>query len=573
MARLTSYINQNPSDNDLLTGSEYISFGNYKTGNYKLVDLATYFASFQIQNGSGFNLATMNQTITTNTTDISANASLVTSLTASVNLNESNIALKPAVFRQDDEPGTTGVANGSLWYDTNDGNKLYVLTSGSWVATPDTRIATNVTGVASNASNITANVSSLALRPRVFRQDDEPATVGIPANSLWYDTNDENKLYIFNGSAWVLTDDSRIGANVSSLATATTNISTNATNISAEATKITELESQFVYTNGEITSVADALATSITTTATSAAGSVAADLDKLEAVFSFDSSGDVDGTNGVLSTAVTSSANAAIANAALASAQSVTDLTSTVNGNTASISTQSSTLSTVEGYVESRYSINLNAGGAVAGMSIMASDGSTSDPISEIRFLADKFKVFNGGTAGDATDFDAPFEISGGVVKIKTANIGDISFGDISDAPSTTFTSVVYASDASGTSPSFTKGTRTFYAIYQGAAQIDLTSSSAISALTFNQITGSTGSSGADAKTIKLSSDALVVKYDSEGNNPAPASITLTANSTNFADGFFKFTGGGSHFTDETSYTDGTAQNQDTATITVPTTF
>ena len=182
MARLTTYINQDPSDNDLLTGSEYISFGNYKTGNYKLVDLAAYFASFQIQNGTGFNLATMSQSITTNTTETSANATLITSLTAAVNLNDSNIALKPAIFRQDDEPGTTGVANGSLWYDTNDGNKLYILTGGSWVATPDTRIASNVTGVSSNASNITANVTSLALRPRVFRQDDEPGTVGIPAN-------------------------------------------------------------------------------------------------------------------------------------------------------------------------------------------------------------------------------------------------------------------------------------------------------------------------------------------------------------------------------------------------------
>ena len=91
--------------------------------------------------------------------------------------------------------------------------------------------------------------------------------------------------------------------------------------------------------------------------------------------------------------------------------------------------------------------------------------------------------------------------------------------------------------------------------------------------LVFNPITGSTGASGADAKTIKLSSSALVVKYDSEGNNPSPSTITLTANSTNFADGFFKFTGGGSHFTDETSYTDGTGQNQDTASISVPTTF
>ena len=880
MARLTTYTNQSPSDNDLLTGSEYMSFGNYKTGNYKLVDLAAYFASFQIQNGTGFNLATMSQSISTNATETSANATLITSLTASVNLNDGNIALKPSIFRQDAAPSTTNLANGSLWYDTNDGNKLYVLTAGAWVATADTRIASNVTGVTSNASNIAANVSSLALRPRVFRQDAEPPVVGIPANSLWYDTNDDNKLYIFNGSSWVLTDDSRIGNAVSSLAIANETIVINATNISAEATKITELESQFVYTNGSITEVAGALATSITTTATSAAGSVAADLNKLEAVFSFDSNGDVNGMTpgGGLATAVNTSANAAITNASLASAASVTTLTSNLNlkpdifrqddapdvteavgsiwydtddnnkvyilvagspnvwtltsddrivvnsqsistitqnattlsdlvgaeavlvdelqtqftfdtgggitgtadalatsittaqsnaetasaglvtklqsnigtfdasGNLTSLSTSfansvmstenttdyaeasnlntlsavlgidstdgsqstqataivngattSTTTATVSGAVDSSENLvitaansNIEVGqfltgnyisttsyirvkaisgtaitldskisisnsetvtftgtatitidnisgtirpglvvkgtGLTVGTSVVSVSGTTlvlskaesivdntaltflgiyaavdqtaaaianidgtisasyglkvdangniasmnffaDDTSSEVSFSADSFKVFNGTAA------ESPFEVSSGVVKIKTANIGNISFGDISDAPSTTFTSVVYASDASGTSPSFTKGTRTFYAIYQGAAQIDLTSSSAISALTFNQITGSTGSSGADAKVVKLSSSALVVKYDSEGNNPDPSTITLTGSSTAFADGFFKFTGGGSHFTDETTFTDGSAQNQDTATITVPSTF
>jgi len=410
MARLTSYINQNPSDNDLLTGSEFISIGQYKTGNYKLVDLATYFASFQIQNGSGFNLATMNQTITTNVTDIAA-----------------------------------------------------------------------------------------------------------------------------------------------------------------EATKVTELQTQFTYTNGNITGVADALSTSITSTVSTATGAVASDLDKLEAVFTQDSNGDVTGIAGVLSTAVTSSANTAIANASLATASSVTALTSTVNGHTSSISTNQSTIATVEGYTESRYSLKLDANGSFAGMSILASNGTTSDAFSEIRFVADSFKIYNGGQADLTGSYDAPFEVVGGVVKIKSANIGSIAFGDLTGAPSTSFTTLVYATDANGTSPSLTKGTRTFYAIYQGSTAVDL--NNLPNSLVFNPITGSTGASGADAKTIKLSTSALVVKYDSEGNNPSPSSITLTANSTNFANGFFKFTGGGSHFTDEGTYTDGTGQNQDTATITVPSTF
>lgn len=410
MARLTTYINQNPSDDDLLTGSEFISTGNYKTGNYKLVDLARYFADFYLQNGSVYSLATMSNSITLN-----------------------------------------------------------------------------------------------------------------------------------------------------------------ANNLSAEATKITELQSQFVYTNDNITGVADALSSSITSTVSTATGAVASDLDKLEAVFTQDSNGDVTGITGVLSTAVTSNANTAIANASLATAQSVTNLTSTVNTNTASISTNQSTIATVEGYAESRYSLKLDANGSFAGMSILASNGNTTDAFSEIRFAADSFKIYNGGQADLTGSYDAPFEVVNNVVKIKSANIGSIAFGDLTGAPTTSFTQIVYASDANGTSPSLTKGTRTFYAIYQGSTSVDL--NNLPNTLVFNPITGSTGASGADAKTIKLSSSALVVKYDSEGNNPSPSTITLTANSTNFADGFFKFTGGGSHFTDETSYTDGTGQNQDTASISVPTTF
>jgi hypothetical protein len=90
MARLTSYINQNPSDNDLLTGSEFISIGQYKTGNYKLVDLATYFADFYLQNGSVYSLATMSNSITLNATNHSALAAKNTNLSAKFGTYDSN---------------------------------------------------------------------------------------------------------------------------------------------------------------------------------------------------------------------------------------------------------------------------------------------------------------------------------------------------------------------------------------------------------------------------------------------------------------------------------------------------
>lgn len=415
--------------------------------------------------GNASSIATANNSITTNATAIAASASDITNLTSTVVIQ---------------------------------GNTLGDHTTS--IATANSGITTNATNITANAASVTNLSAEIVLKPDVFRQE-EPPVVTNAVGSIWYDTNDNNKVYILvagTPNVWTESTDGRIITNISSLATANTAITVNSDALSAEASKVAELQSQFTFTGTNITGVSDALSTSIATASSNAAGAVASDLDKLEAVFSFNAGGDVDGTAGSLSTAITSSANAAIANASLASAQSVTDLSSTVNGNTSSINTTASTLATVEGYTKSRYSINLDAGGAVAGMSILAQNGATSDPYSEIRFNADKFKVFNNGTAGDATDYDAPFEVSGGVVKIKSANIGTISFGDLSNTPPTSYTTIVYATSAAGASPSLTKGTNTFYAIYQGTTQIDLTSPSAISALDFSQVTGDSGADGAD---------------------------------------------------------------------------
>lgn len=78
---------------------------------------------------------------------------------------------------------------------------------------------------------------------------------------------------------------------------------------------------------------------------------------------------------------------------------------------------------------------------------------------------------------------------------------------------------------------------------------------------------------GTTSKVVSLSASTQVVSYDAAGANPSTASITLTADSQNFTDAYFRFTGGGSAFTDETSFTDGTSANQDTATFTVPSSY
>lgn len=57
-------------------------------------------------------------------------------------------------------------------------------------------------------------------------------------------------------------------------------------------------------------------------------------------------------------------------------------------------------------------------------------------------------------------------------------------------------------------------------------------------------------------KTAILGASTFVIEFDQDGNTPSPSSINLIASSSNFVDPYFKFTGGGTFFTDQTSYSD-----------------
>tara|TARA_R110002051_G_scaffold109497_3_gene182169 strand:+ start:3495 stop:7637 length:4143 start_codon:yes stop_codon:yes gene_type:complete len=290
-------------------------------------------------------IGTANTNIGTNSTNITSNATATTNLTSTVTSNKTGQDLIPLVYRQDAAPATTVPIN-SLWYDTNDGNKLYLLKdvsgTNTWTATIDATMATNT-------GNITTNATTIAARPKVFRQDAAPG-VTEPVNSVWYDTDADNKPYVLvSGSpnVWTETADSRVGTVVTGLAAANTTIGTHTTTIAAEAVLVDELQAQFTYSGANINGVADALNTSINTASSTAAGAVATDLDKLEAVFAQSGDGTVTGTAGVLSTAVTTSANAAITNASLASAADVTELKTQFAYSGANITGVADTLNTV----------------------------------------------------------------------------------------------------------------------------------------------------------------------------------------------------------------------------------
>ena len=83
---------------------------------------------------------------------------------------------------------------------------------------------------------------------------------------------------------------------------------------------------------------------------------------------------------------------------------------------------------------------------------------------------------------------------------------------------------------------------------------------------------GAQGNAGTNSKTVSLTAANNVIAYDANGANPSPSStITLSANSQNFTNGYFKFTGDG--ITNETSYTDGDSANVDTFSFTVPSSY
>ena len=309
-------------------------------------------------------ITTLTNNLATANTAISQNATNATSLTSTVSTNTTNITLKPEVFRQNDAPAVTG-ATGSLWYDTNDSNKLYVLVAGSpkvWTVTDDARIGTAVTNISTNTSNITTNASNITTltndlntaeaditqnatnatsltstvstnttnignKPDIFRQDAAPA-ITVPLKSLWYDTDDGNKLYILLPvgdpvvNTWTATTDAAIATNATGITTANTNIATNASGI-------TTLTNNLATTDTNVTQNATNTTNLTATVTTNTTNITSNDTDITTANTNI-------ATNASNITTLTNDLNTAEA-AIVNNATNTTNLTTTVNSNTTGI--------------------------------------------------------------------------------------------------------------------------------------------------------------------------------------------------------------------------------------------
>lgn len=168
----------------------------------------------------------------------------------------SQINTKNRTYAQASAP-TGSLIEGDLWYDTDDSNKTYRYQGGQWVASDDTRISGTIANLSSNyytkaATDSAIAASSLTLQTQInqknrsYRQASAPGATGLIDGDIWFDSDDNNKAYRWNGSSWVATDDARIASTQADLQT---NYYTKSSTDSAIAAATLNLVSNTALTN------------------------------------------------------------------------------------------------------------------------------------------------------------------------------------------------------------------------------------------------------------------------------------------------------------------------------------
>lgn len=99
---------------------------------------------------------------------------------------------KTTTYYQTDEPA--GATVGDLWFDTDDGFKLYRYTGSAWVSVQDAAIS--AAAAAANAAQNTANQKN-----RIYRQPSEPTGGSYVSGDIWFDTDSDNVMYRYATSS------------------------------------------------------------------------------------------------------------------------------------------------------------------------------------------------------------------------------------------------------------------------------------------------------------------------------------------------------------------------------------
>ena len=146
---------------------------------------------------------------------------------------------KIVTFFQTSAPTAEGV--GDIWFDTDDANKMYRWSGTAWVLARDTGITTAI----STASDALATADG---KVTTYFQISAPTADAI--GDLWFDTDDSNKLYRWDGSSWVLSTDARVTAGLGAGGVVNANKVVTASIVDASVNKVSAASS------GGLTSIA-----------------------------------------------------------------------------------------------------------------------------------------------------------------------------------------------------------------------------------------------------------------------------------------------------------------------------
>jgi hypothetical protein len=114
---------------------------------------------------------------------------------------------KVTTWMQPDPPaGLTDTDVGDLWFDTDDNNRMYRWDGTTWAESADQRTAAALTAAQQASEAATAATGAVATKTTTYYQTSSPPTTGRVVGDLWVDTDDQNRLYAWNGTTW---DDAR----------------------------------------------------------------------------------------------------------------------------------------------------------------------------------------------------------------------------------------------------------------------------------------------------------------------------------------------------------------------------
>lgn len=382
------------------------------------------------------NLATALQEIVVVASETEAQATLVTQLTATVNANAAAIT-NEAIARATADDALAGqfttlsatVASNTAAISTEQAVRASadealassIITLEATVDLNTAAISTEQITRANADSALSVSINSVSAtansKNRTYRQTTAPT--GAIAGDLWFDTSNQNKAYRFNGSTWVLTDNTQIAANTAAI-TSETIARANADE--ALAGQFTTLEATVagntaaISTEQAVRANADsALSTSITNLTstvnanTAAISSEAATRANADSALSTTLSTVQAATNA--NTAAITTETAARTNADSALSTQINSVSATANATASTVSIQQSAIATLEGNAEASLVLRSRAGGASGEIEIVAADDPVSGPSSVVKIKSDRFQFI-----GDLAEFLGNVKITGDLI-------------------------------------------------------------------------------------------------------------------------------------------------------------